>query len=63
MEINSKKIRELMKEKGWNNQRLSVASTLSVRTIEVILARKTTKLKTINQLGVLFDVDPKDLLI
>ena len=52
-----------MKEKGWNNQRLSVASTLSVRTIEVILARKTTKLKTINQLGVLFDVDPKDLLI
>lgn len=62
MEINSQKIRALMESRGWDKIKLSLVSGLSVTTIEAILRKKTTKLKTINRLGLLLDVDPKDLL-
>jgi len=62
MEINTIKIKQLLKEKGWGISELSMASSLSVRAIETILQKRTTKLKTINKLGIILDVNPRDLL-
>jgi len=62
MEINTTKIKQLLKQKGWGIPELSMASSLSIRTIETIFQKRTTKLKTINKLGIILDVNPRDLL-
>ena len=53
---------QLLDNKRWKITDLAKASSLSIRTIETILQKRTTKLKTINKLGIILDVDPKDLL-
>ena len=62
MKINTDRIRYEMKVKGWQIIDLANALELKERAVFSILQKQTTKLKTINKLGDVLDIDPKDLL-
>ena len=62
MKINTERIKYEMKTKGWDISRLAKELSLKERAVYSILQKRTTKLKTINKLGIILDVNPRDLL-
>lgn len=62
MKINTERIKYEMQVKGLQITDLANALELKERAVYSIFRKRTTKLKTINKLGVILDVDPKDLL-
>ena len=62
MEINTERIKYEMYHKGLVVTDLANLLGVKERAVYAILQKRTTKLKTINKLGVILGVDPKDLL-
>ena len=62
MEINTERIKYEMQVKGLLITDLAEALKLKERAVYSIFQKRTTKLKTINKLGIILDVNPRDLL-
>jgi transcriptional regulator with XRE-family HTH domain len=64
MKVNSLKIKKEFERAGYSNTtEFAKAFGVSRPTIDILLKKKTTTLKTLNRLAEFFDVDAKDLLI
>ncbi len=61
MKIDSARIKELRKAKGWSQEQLSEASGLSPRTIQRIEGEGNASMESIRILAEEFDIDPKKL--
>jgi len=62
MEINIEKIEKELKRRNWGKAQLAQESKLSRQTLYDIFKSKTCSLKTISNIAVALEYDPKDLL-
>lgn len=62
MKIDSKLIVKLRKEKGWSQQHLSLASGVSLRTVQRVENEGNTSLETLKSLASAFETDFNSLI-
>ena len=63
MKLNAKKIKSELDRAGMSKKDLAKKIGMSIRNVDMMLFKKTTKLVTIERVARVFDLDPKDLLI
>ncbi len=63
MKVNSKKILNEIKRLGWSQAQLAEKIGITRQAIDYILKERVTKLETLNKIGKVLELDPKDLLI
>ncbi|GAG64943.1 unnamed protein product [marine sediment metagenome] len=62
MEINKKRIRYELKQKGWTVRQLADKIGMSFQNIYLILTTKVTKFSTVEKIAKALGVDAKDLI-
>ena len=63
MKVNSNKILNEIKRLGWSQAKLADKVGVTRQAIDYILKAKVTKIATLNKIGRVLELDPKDLLI
>jgi len=63
MKVNSKKIKFELDRLGWSMTKLALESGMTRQAMSILMKRETAPLKTLNKIGEILNLDPRDLLI
>ena len=63
MKVNSKKIKFELNRLGWSMTRLALESGMTKQAMSILIKRETAPLNTLNRIGEVLNIDPRDLLI
>ena len=63
MKVNSKKIKFELDRLGWSMTKLALESGMTKQAMSILIKRETAPINTLNKIGEVLNLDPKDLLI
>lgn len=63
MKVNSKKIKFELTRLGWSMTKLALKSGMTKQAMSILIKRETAPLETLNRIGEVLNLDPRDLLI
>jgi len=63
MKVNSKKIKFELNRLGWSMTKLALESGMTKQAMSILIKRETAPINTLNKIGEVLNIDPKDLLI